>query len=150
MGEQNYPYRVTVYKGENRFCVIPTLKHFAGYYIDSDWYKMFNYTAEKEEIGKSIFEALAVIDNSPIAMGSKEEPAWKKSSKYKSWQGFSNHNTMVRINLLEDKSYDIWPYSGEELWHVLLPETATAEEIGKAISDMFDELEKMGVKKLYR
>ena len=91
-----------------------------------------------------------MIDNSPIAMGSKEEPAWKKSSKYKSWQGFSNHNTMVRINLLEDKSYDIWPYSGEESWHVLLPETATAEEIGKAISDMFDELEKMGVKKLYR
>ncbi len=34
--------------------------------------------------------------------------------------------------------------------HVLLPETATAEEIGEAIFDMFDELEKMGVKKLYR
>ncbi len=39
------------------------------------------------------------------------------------------------------KSYDIWPYSGEELWHVLLPGTATVEEIGKAILDMFDKLE---------
>ena len=91
-----------------------------------------------------------VINSSSIADSEDENSAWKKASKYKSWKSFSNHNIMIFLEQCEDKSYDIWPYSGEELWHVLLPETATAEEIGKAILDMFDELEKMGVKKLYR
>ena len=150
MNIQKYPHRMKIFKGENRFCIIPIIKHIAGYSIDSEWYKMFDYMISKKEIGESIFVALDVIDSSSIADGGDQEPAWKKSSKYKSWKSFSNHNIMIMFDQLEDKSYDIWPYSGEELWHVLLPETATAEEIGEAILNMFDELEKMGVKKLYR
>ena len=147
---QQYPYSIKIFKGEDRFCVIPIISHQAGFLIDSEWFKIFDYKTESEKIGKSIFEALYVINNSQIATQKNKEPAWKKASKYKSWNSFSNHNIMIMFDQLEDKSYDIWPYSGEELWHVLLPETATAEEIGKAILDMFDELEKMGVKKLYR
>jgi len=93
---------------------------------------------------------LNLIASSSISIGGEGEPSWMKASKYKSWKSFSNHNIMIMLDQFEDKSYDIWPYSGEELWHVLLPETATAEEIGEAILNMFDELEKMGVKKLYR
>lgn len=150
MSQQKYPYSVQVFKGEDRFCIIPMLRHIAGYSIDSEWYKMFDYTVSKKEIGESIFEALNVIGSSSIANGGDQEPAWKKSSKYKSWKSFSNHNIMIFLEQCEDKSYDISPYSGEKSWHVFLHETATAEEIGKAILDMFDELEKMGVKKLYR
>lgn len=150
MNIQKYPHRMKIFKGENRFCIIPIIKHIAGYSIDSEWYKMFDYAVSKKEIGESIFVALNVIDSSSIAIGGEGEPSWMKASKYKSWKSFSNHNIMIMFDQLEDKSYDIWPYSGEELWHVLLPETATAEKIGEAILKMFDELEKMGVKKLYR
>lgn len=150
MNIQKYPHRMKIFKGENRFCIIPIIKHIAGYSIDSEWYKMFDYAVSKKEIGESIFVALNVIDSSSIAIVGEGEPSWMKASKYKSWKSFSNHNIMIMFDQLEDKSYDIWPYSGEELWHILLPETATAEEIGKAILDMFDELEKNGCKKLYR
>ena len=150
MNIQKYPHRMKIFKGENRFCIIPIIKHIAGYSIDSEWYKMFDYAVSKKEIGESIFVALNVIDSSSIAIGGEGEPSWIKASKYKSWKSFSNHNIMIMFDQLEDKSYDIWPYSGEELWHVLLPETATAEETGEAILNMFAELEKMGVKKLYR
>ena len=150
MNQQKYPHRIKIYKGENRYCIIPIIKHIAGYSVDSEWYMMFDYAVSEKETGESIFEALNVIASSSISIGGEGEPSWMKASKYKSWKSFSNHNIMIMLDQFEDKSYDIWPYSGEELWHVLLPKTATAEEIGKAILDMFDELEKMDVKKLYR
>ena len=150
MSQQKYPHRIKIYKGENRYCIIPIIKHIAGYSVDSEWYMMFDYAVSEKETGESIFEALNVIASSSISIGGEGEPSWMKASKYKSWKSFSNHNIMITLDQLEDKSYDICPYSGEELWHVLLPETATAEEIGEAILNMFDELEKMGVKKLYR
>ena len=50
MSQQKYPHRIKIYKGENRFCIIPIIKHIAGYSIDSEWYKMLIIQFQKKKL----------------------------------------------------------------------------------------------------
>lgn len=92
---------VSIYKGEERFLIIPQIRHIGGFSVESQWYKNFPLSTDFEVLGKCIEEAIKhIMDSEPSALTPIERKAnatWKKGSKYKSWLSFWKNNLMVRV-----------------------------------------------------
>lgn len=150
MSVQKYPWSVSIYKGENRILIIPLVRHVGGYSIHSEYFFCIKDMENAEEIGNCILKAVKFIKDSPISSSTgkerKENAAWKKNSKYKGWVSFWENNYCADFSVYENGEYQLnlpekmmehkGGYSGS-IKMIFLPPTAVAEEIGKAVIDVF-------------
>lgn len=154
MSVQKYPLLLSVYKGEGRILIIPIINHIGGYSIASSWFINIENMEDYTNIGESIYKAVDFVKNSPVSsLTPKErdlEEAWKKNSKYKSWISFWKNNNSAHFMLFEDGHYEVYSRErtknrkggyGNCIKEMNLPSTATAEEIGIAVIEVFKAAE---------
>lgn len=148
-------YLVKIYKDEQRLQIIPVIRHFGGYSVDSDWFQVIHDMADYASIGKGIFDAVDVIKRSPVSQETPKErmekAAWKKGTKLRSWKKFWRYNYFSWFRIHENGEYKVYSteknlidgkmfYNGS-VKEMRLPSTATAEEIGKAVVDVLKAAE---------
>ena len=139
MSVQSYPWTVRIYKGEGRFLIVEEVEHRAGYNTYSDKITIVSEAEDNlvAKLGTEAFLGLKSIEDSPLYVG-KPKQFWKNGSKYKG------------VRLYQNQSYEV--YSSEKcrekkggyngcIKSINLPANATAEEIGKAIIDVFKAAE---------
>lgn len=161
MSIQSYPMLVSIYKGEGRILIIPVVDHIGGYSIDSSWFINIENMQDYVSIGKNLFKALDFVKNSPLSrLTPKErelEAAWKINSKYKSWVSFWKNNNFAYFKSFEDGHFQIYSIKrsekknggyGDYIKIIDLPSTVSAEEIGKAVIDVFKAAEEYYQKNL--
>ncbi len=154
MSVQGYPFIAVIYKGEGRILIVPLIEHIGGYSVKSRWFINTENLEDYSQIGENIFKVVDFIKNSPrSSLTPKElnlEEAWKKNSKYKSWNSFWKNNNSAHFMLFEDGHYEIYSRKRSEkrkggyddcIKKINLPSTATAEEIGQAVIDVFKAAE---------
>ena len=154
MSVQKYPWNVSIYKGEGRILIVPVINHIGGYSIVSSWFVNIEDVGDFTGIGDSIIKALEFIKKSPVStLTPKEreaEAAWKRNSKYKSWNSFWKNNNCAHVLVYEDGNYTINAAKRTEdrnggyyssIKKIKLPSTATAEEIGQAVIGVFKAAE---------
>lgn len=154
MSVQRYPFLVSIYKGEGRLLVVPVINHIGGYSVDSSWFVNLTDAEEYSILGERALEAVEFVKNSPLSSATPKErevdAAWKKNTKYKSWLSFWKNNNMAYLKYYQDGRYEV--YSAKKLENpkggyydcikeVNLPPTATAEEIGRAVIEVFEAAE---------
>lgn len=151
MSVQRYPWRITIYKGENRFLFIPIINHIGGYSIESSW--CINLSCDDyEELVKSIVSSLEYIKQSPIStiMPKERDPAWKCNTKYKSWASFWKNNIGGGLIYHEDGHWRIYSqkraatprqeyFGGIKV--IDLPAGVTLDEVAEAVLDVFEAAE---------
>ncbi|MBR6627767.1 MAG: hypothetical protein IKL04_07310, partial [Lachnospiraceae bacterium] len=112
MSVQKYPWIISVYKGENRILIIPSIEHIGGYSVLSSWCINIEKGDDCIKVGTGILDAMEYINNSPISsLTSKEldaDVAWKRNSKYKSWISFWNNNDNAKVIVYENGELDIY------------------------------------------
>ena len=155
-------FSVSVYKGENRYYIVPLIKHIGGYSIESEWFKSLPISTELNALGNCVGEAIQHIKNSPMSTLTLNEikmnATWKKNSKYKSWLSFWKNNLLVNVNFDEYEGFTI--YSTKRtvdikggyydcIKKILLSQNATSEEIGRTIIDVFDAADKYYLENSY-
>lgn len=154
MGEQRYPFFIELYKGEGRILIVPLISHFGGYRVETGCFVKIGNMEDSATIGDSILKMADMIKSSPVSHVTpkewKSEAAWKKNSKYKSWVSFWKNNNYALFRIYEDGHYDVYSAKrsekqkgnyGNSIKTIDLPCTATVEEIGKAIIDVFKAAE---------
>ena len=154
MSVQKYPWLVSAFKGEGRILIVPVINHIGGYSIDSSWFINIEDVEDFASIGNSLLKALEFIKNSPVStLTPKEwelEAAWKKNSKYKSWNSFWKNNNCANFKLFAEGNYEIYSAKRTEdrkggyydsIKTIELSSSATTEEIGQAVIDVFKAAE---------
>lgn len=142
---------VSIYKGEERFLIIPEIRHIGGFSVESQWYKSFPLSIDFDVLGKCIEEAIKhIMCSEPSTLTPierKEKATWKKESKYKNWLSFWKNNLMARVDYSLDGCYNIYSTKRTEdvkggycncIKGISLTNSASEYEIGKAIKDVFD------------
>ena len=148
------PWYLSLFKGEGRILIIPTIDHKYGYSIDADWFRNVNDLNDYKGIGEGILEGIEYIKVTPVSTLTPKErdevAAWKKNSKYKSWISFWRNNNHAFFCDKGKEGYVIRsteriekPRGGYNgcIKEIQLPLDASAEEIGKAVIDVFDVAE---------
>ena len=151
---QKFPFLINIYKGEGRILINPCVQCWGGYRIPSENFTVINNMEDYKTIGKNILNSLNFIKNSPIDKSSAKEredrAVWKINTKYKTWISFWKNNNHCDITLYEDKHYEISSYKKSKKFNygydgcikkITLTKKTTAEEIGKAIIDVFKAVE---------
>ena len=151
---QKYPLLLNIYKGEGCILLVPVIKHIGGYSVDSNWFINIENIENYVEIGEGVLKSIDFVKDSPISkITSKErdlEAAWRKNSKYKSWISFWKNNNHAFFESFADGHYEVYSTKrtvdrkggyGGCIKEVNLPPTATAEEIGKAVIEVFEAAE---------
>lgn len=154
MENHTYPLFVSVYKGEGRILIIPWIDHIGGYSVPAEWFANIRTVGDGISIGKSILSAIDFIKDSPRSdMMPKElelSSAWKKNSIYKSKLSFWKNNYYARVLYYDDKHYAVHSMKKSEkrsggyseyIKDITLSPSATAEEIGQAVIDVFNAAE---------
>ena len=142
---------VSIYKGENRFLIIPEIRHIGGFSVESQWYKILPLSTEYEVLGECIGDAIKhAMYSEPSAMTPierKENATWKNGSKYKSWLSFWKNNLLARVDYSIEKGYNIYSTERTEdvkggycncIRRISLENDSSQYEIGKAIKDVLD------------
>lgn len=148
------PLLIGIYKGEGRILIVPCVRHIGGFYVNSHNTLSIDYFSDNQLIGQSIIDVIKYIKNSPEDVSTpydrEKNPVWKENTKYKSKTSFYKNNHRVNIQIFEDGTYDVYSLYryddgyGDVAKKITLPSNATKEEIGSAIIDVFDYVEKYG------
>ena len=144
---QEFPRAITIYKGENRFLVIPNDKHIGHYYLESSLGIKLNLD-EQEKLIESIVASMEYIKKTPLSTVTPEEhdPAWRHNTQYKSWNSFWKNNIHGIINKYADGSYKLCSRkrasTPSQAYHgcikiIDLPAGSTYEEVAAAVLDVF-------------
>ena len=154
MREQSYPFFITIYKGEGRILIDPLVKHFGGYHVESGSFIKIDNMKDSIAIGDSILKMADVIKHSLISRVTPKErmleAVWKKNSKHKNWNSFWKNNDYALFRIYEDGHYEVYSAMksekqkgnyGDSIKTINLPKTATVEEIGKAVIEVFEAAE---------
>ena len=152
--EQKYPLLLNIFKGEGRILLVPSIRHIGGCLVDSDWFINIENIEDYVKIGEGILKSIDFVKSNPISKDDFKErdlkAAWRKNSKYKSWISFWKNNNHSFYKLYEDGHYEVYSTKrtvdrkggyGGCIKEVNLPPTATAEEIGKAVIEVFEAAE---------
>ncbi len=148
---QEYPWLITIYKGENRFLVVPNVKHKGNYRLESSWGINLNCD-EQSELARGIEASLEYIKQSPISTVTPKEynPAWKHNTKYKSWASFWKNNIRGGIIYYEDGQFKVCSNMraatprqeyGDCIKIIDLPAGTTLDEVAEAVLDVFEAAE---------
>ncbi len=145
---------VSIYKGEGRLLTVPIIPHKYGYSIKADWFRRIEDLTDYKVIGEALLEGIEYIKVTPVSTLTPKErdeiAAWKKNSKYKSWISFWKNNNHAYFS---DKGKEGYVINSSEriekprggyygsIKKIQLLSDASAEEIGKAVIDVFDAAE---------
>ena len=103
-----FPWMITIYKGENRFLVNPNDKHIGHYYLESSLgisLKLDDF----DKLVESIKSSMEYIEKSPLSTVTPKEhdPAWRHNTQYKSWNSFWKNNIYGVVDKYADGSYKV-------------------------------------------
>ncbi|MCQ2513605.1 MAG: hypothetical protein MJ089_00745, partial [Ruminococcus sp.] len=153
MSKQKFPFLIEIYKGEGRILIIPLISHLGGYRVDFGYFVNIE-NIDCTSIGNNVLQMKNIIEKSNISCATlkeqEQERAWKKSSKYKTWNAFWKNNNFALFEIYEDEHYDVYSAKhsenqkgiyGDTIKKINLPPNATVEEIGQAVIDVFSALE---------
>ena len=147
---------INIYMGENRLLLIPTIQHFYSYYISAYYYENIKELENYEEIGEAIQRCIQYIIDTPPSKATpkerKENAAWVKNTKYKSWKTFWKNNNRLMLDIInKDNSYrlsarkktvDVGRGEYNDIYRdVILPSTTSYEDIAKKVVEMLKEVE---------
>ena len=153
--ELNNKKTIVLYMGEERLLMIPVIRHFYGYSIDSDYFENIKELDDCKEISEAIQRCIQYIIDTPPSKATpkerKENAAWVKNTKYKSWKTFWKNNNMLyfRIEpnvefLLSARKKTVDGGRGEYNYiykSITLPSTTSYEDIAKKVVEMLKEVE---------
>lgn len=151
---QGYPFLVSIYKGEGRILIVPIIKHIGGYSIKASWFISIKDTENNVVIGEALMKTVKFIMESPVSTLTPKErestASWKKNTKYKNWTSFWKNNNCAHFVVSETGEYEVYStkkteerkggYSGS-IKSIVLSSTASEEEIGQAVIDVFNAAE---------
>ena len=153
MDINNHRFTLTVYFGEKRMLFVPIVDHKYGYSIESDWF-VNTYDINAKDVGDCIIRAFYYMNSAPVSELTPAErdknAAWRKCSKYKTWNSFCKNNLMVQIEKYSDGHFEIQSLKRSEkhkgqyegfLTEKTLPYSTTYDDLGKYTIDAFTELE---------
>lgn len=151
MSVQEYPLFIDLYKGEGRLLIIPNIRHIGGFSVNSHNTSSMNIFSDRKTIGQSIANALDYIKNSSLDTSTPHDrqihPVWKENTKYKSKTSFYKNNYRATVEIYEDGSYDVYSLYryddgyGDVAKKITLPPSATKDDIGQAVIDVFESVE---------
>ena len=142
------------FKGEGRILIIPEIRHIGGFSVNSHETTIINQVDDPIIIGNAIIKTMKFIKKCPPSTSTPNErnsnPVWKENSKYKSEKSFTKNNYRIHFMKKDDGSYIIdsekksdsyWRGYNGSIKKITLTKKTTAEEIGKAIIDVFKAAE---------
>ena len=146
---------VSLYKGEGRIMVTPDQPHMSGLNVRSDRYVVFKEMFNARKIGEAVFEAIEYFKTCPISRKTPKErrsmESWKGATKYRTWTSFLKNNDAVDVYNHEGEYHisaykRITDYEERDIADftvkiIKLPSSATAEEMGQAVIDVFQAAE---------
>lgn len=154
MEQPKYPFLIGIYKGEGRILIDPFIKHFGGFYVESGSFLLIENMEDGVTIGDGILKMSEFIKNSSISHITQKEremnAVWKRNSRYKNWNSFWKNNDYATFRIFEDGHYEVYSAKHSEKYRgnyegsikkIILPSTATVEEIGKAVIEVFEAAE---------
>lgn len=154
--EVRFPYRLDVYKGENKIIIVPLITSVAWYSTNMAWYKQITDTNNSELIGNMVLEALEHIRHSCVdARTPKERDAdsfIKKATSCKSYKTFNKKYLLCCIILNEDGTLIVSKtdrlegnegYGGTNEDLIFLNLSSSSDEIGNAVKKSFEMMEQL-------
>ncbi|MCH5348141.1 MAG: hypothetical protein J1E40_02355, partial [Oscillospiraceae bacterium] len=151
--EKKYPWRVTLFKGENQIIVVPQITTIGWYDTYMAWHRTIPDNSSKIHIGEATFAAFEHIQVSPIDARTRRERDddrfYLSATNCKSYKAFNRKYINCGILLYEDGSYKI--FGTERIYNnngygstddaIYLPNIASAEDIGNAVIESFTQME---------
>lgn len=154
-----YPWRICLYKGENKIIVVPQMTSIGGFSVEMAWFRQINDFNDVEKIGKIISEALKHISKSPVDARTLEERSadsiLSNATNCKTYKEFEKSFLLCTVIYYEDGSYVIYPsgYNEKRIKYpaqeneISLPAESTDELIGQAIIKSFADMDYFHSKK---
>ena len=148
-----YPWRICLYKGENKIIVVPQMTSIGGFSVEMAWFRQINDFNDVEKIGKIISEALKHISKSPVDARTLEERSadsiLSNATNCKTYKEFEKSFLLCTVIYYEDGSYVIYPsgYNEKRIKYpaqeneISLPAESTDELIGQAIIKSFADMD---------
>lgn len=153
--EKDFPWSVDVFKGEHQMIVVPYITTIFWYSTAMAQYRILNENDSAEIIGQAILDSFEHISRSPVdarTPAERDEDSYRKETKCKSYKAFNKKYMCVGIKV-ENKqmeycvstsinSFDNNGYcdiEGDK--PVILPNTASAVDIGNAVINAFKIIE---------
>jgi len=141
--------------GEERLLLIPSIVHFYHYHIEAYYFENIKELDDCKEISEAIQRCIQYIIDTPPSKATpkerKENAAWVKNTKYKSWKSFWKNNNMMFFDKNKDGTYLLSARKktvdggrGEynDIYKdVILPSTTSYEDIAKKVVEMLKEVE---------
>lgn len=153
MDINNHQFTLTVYFGEKRILIVPVIDHKYGYSIYSDWF-VSTCNINSKDISNCIIKAFHYMEGIPPSELTPAErdknAAWRKCSKYKTWNSFWKNNLMVLVEKYSDGHFEVQSIKRSEkhkgeyegiLTKKTLPYGTPYEDLGKYTISAFESLE---------
>ncbi len=151
--ENEMPYHISVYQGEGQMLIVPMVFSTCGLYSEMARYWKLEELENVSLIGRIIQRAFSYIHQSPIDARTRAEKEAdsiiKNATTCKSYKTFNKRYSLCMITQREDgiisigitrRLTQIEGYGGYDK-PIVLPATATAENIGNAIMQSFAKME---------
>ena len=149
--ENHFPWSVDVFKGEHQMIVVPHVTSMFWYGTAMARYRILNENESPETIGKAILDSFEHISRSPVdarTPAERAEDSYWKETKCKSYKAFNKKYMCVGIKVENEQmeyrvstsinSFDNNGYCDiEGNKPVILPNTASAVDIGNAVVNAF-------------
>ena len=153
--ENHFPWSVDVFKGEHQMIVVPYITSIFWYGTAMARYRILNENESPETIGKAILDSFEHISRSPVdarTPAERAEDSYRKETKCKSYKAFNKKYMCVGIKVENEQmeyrvstsinSFDNNGYCDiEGNKPVILPNTASAVDIGNAVINAFKIIE---------
>lgn len=144
---------IKVFKGENRYLIIPYDYSVGGYQVGSKRHVSLPEDINAEEMGNQLLKALETIKESPLDTRFAKQRAddFSELTGFSTYAKFAKKYDGVAFLLMKDDSYYVGAsakkikgsgagWCGEQITQKYLSSAATAREIGESIFEAFDEV----------
>ena len=158
--KKKYPLNVAVFRGENQILVVPKITTIGSFSTYMAWHIVIKDIGSADIIGKAVMDAFEHIRVSPVDARTEKECKddffYLKSTKCRSYRAFNKKYLLCGVHKYEQGNYIVSAterignnegYGGLETNDIFLPDTATAEDIGKAVIDTLEISEKYDTSK---
>ena len=153
--EKKYPYRISLYKGQEQIIVVPSITGIGWNYVEMAWHRKVLDVRNNRILGETLLEALEQIRVGPVdartAKERKHDSIIVTATSCKTYKEFNKAYLRCGAIYYEDGTWVISQtrrlsgnkgYGGDDSTLIYLPETVTTEELGNALLESFDGMEK--------
>ncbi len=101
-----YSIRMSIYKGEGRYLIIPIIRHISGLHVNGKTPTVLEERSSPEVLGRYVKETIDFVEKSEVDSTPLPEirrnPTYKAYTKYKGQLSFWKHNYVVDIKVSND------------------------------------------------